>query len=153
MTRRMRPGRPDWLAGVLASTALGLVILGIGGRGGMRIIAEATNQATGFTLDGSATVVFLGAGAGAVMGALFLLARTLFPTRRWARVLAFWVPCLALVWRGLNPVSILNVSTFLPLFLVQGALLQLWWCRVYLPRRERGGTALPIDGAGMIATN
>jgi hypothetical protein len=143
MTHHTRPDRRDWLVSLLAATALGLVLPGVGGRIGMRVIAVASGLATAFSLEGSATVVFLGAGAGAVMGVLFLLARTLFPARRWARTLAFWILCLALVWRGLNPVSPLNLSAFLPLFLAHGALLQLFWCRVHMRRRASEPTQHP----------
>ena len=66
MTHHMRPDRRDWLVGLFAATVLGLILPGVGGRIGMRVIAVASGQATGFSLGGSATVVFLGASAGRI---------------------------------------------------------------------------------------
>ncbi len=111
---------------------LGFVLLGVGSRAGMRVIAVASGQPPGFTIEGSITVVMLGTLTGAAVAAIFLLARVLFPARRWARATLFWLVCLGLTLRGLRPVGVLNVSVFLPLLLLHGALLHAYWCRVHL---------------------
>src|SRR5687767_5588539 len=112
-----RPNRHDWLVGLAAGAILGLVLLGIGGRAGMRIVAVAAGQAPAFTIEGSIAVALLGALAGAVAAAIFLLARVLFPTKRSMRGALFWVIYGAIVLRGISPVTTLNAGIFLPLFL------------------------------------
>ena len=131
-----RPNGPDWLAGLTTGAALGAIFLGVGGRAGMRVIALAQGAPGSFTVEGSLTVVALGALSGAIVALIFLLARVLFPSRRVPRVLFFWTLTLAIVLRGLNPVTELNLAIFVPLFLAHGSLLNLYWCRVHLPRRH-----------------
>ena len=130
-----RPRRRDWLAGLVAGAALGFVFLGVGSRAGMRLVALAAGQAPAFTIEGSIAVSLLGALTGAVIATLFLLLRTALPTHRWIRGALFWTLCGALVLRGLHPVTWLNAGIFLPLFLLHGVLLHIFWCRVYLTRR------------------
>ena len=65
-------GRPLACA-VLAGLASGALVLGIGGRVLMRLLALATGRATGFSLGGSFEVVAAGALYGALGGALLLL--------------------------------------------------------------------------------
>ena len=129
-----RPRRRDWLAGLAAGAGLGLVILGIGSRAGMRFIALESGQTPSFTIEGSIAVSLLGALTGAIVAAIFLGVRAAFPTRRWMRAALFWAVCGALVLRGLNPVTALNAGIFGPLFLLHGALLHVYWCRVHLAR-------------------
>lgn len=138
MTNGQRPTFQDWIAGIVVGTLLGTALLGVGGRIGMRVIGIAQGQPPGFSIGGSLTVVFLGAAAGAAIGAIFLLSRTIFPRHRALRVGFFWVVVAALVARGLNPVSVLNVSIFAPLFLAHGALMFAYWCRIRfrLPARQ-----------------
>ena len=54
---------------------LGLVILGVGGRAAMRVVAIERGERTGFTLDGSLSVVAMGVAAGAAGAVLHALAR------------------------------------------------------------------------------
>jgi|SRR5690349_9030666 len=75
-------------------------------------------------------------GTGAVIAAIFLAARTLFPRHRSLRVAFFLLAAAALVLRGLKPLSYASVTVFGPLFLLFGVLLQLYWCRIHLRRRE-----------------
>ena len=135
-----RPRPRDWLVGLAAGATLGFVLLGIGGRAGMRIVALATGQSPSFTVVGSLAVSLLGAVAGAFVATVFLLARTAFPTRRWVRGALFWVICAAIFLRGLRPVTPLNAGVFLPLFLLHGALLHTFWCRVHLARSSTSST-------------
>ena len=136
MHTSLRPRRPDWLAVLGAGALLGLVILGVGSRVGMRLIAVAAGQAPLFSIEGSIAVSLLGALTGAFIAALFLGARAAFPSRRWVRGALFWIICGAIVLRGLNPVTTLNASIFLPLFLLHGILLHVFWCRIYLQRNH-----------------
>lgn len=100
----------------------------------MRLIALANGQATTATFEGSLTVVLLGAASGAVIGVIFLLARLLLARNRLLRVTLFWTVVGAIVLRGLQPVSIVSVAVFAPLFLAHGSLLFAYWCRVHLRR-------------------
>jgi hypothetical protein len=93
----------------------------------MRVIANAQNQPAGFSVDGTMTVVFLGLVTGVAMAAIFLVCRILFPSRPWLRGAVFWIVCLALTLRGLNPVSVLTASVFIPLVLLDGALMHVFW--------------------------
>ena len=127
-----RPSRRDWVAAITLGAALGLVVLGVGSRVGMRVVALNEGQSPGFTFEGTMTVVFLGACAGAAAGAIFALARAVSPTRQWVQSLIFWGATLALMLRGLNPVTPFKAALFLPLMAVHGVLLHVLW------RRRRG---------------
>lgn len=129
-----RPDRRDWRAALAAGATLGFVFLGIGARVGMRVIALSSGQAPTFSIEGSIAVSLLGALMGALIATVYVLARSMLPTRRWMRGALFWAICGALVLRGLHPVTALNAGIFLPLFLVHGVLLHTFWCRVYLAR-------------------
>ena len=130
----VRPRGRDWVVGLVAGAVLGLLFLGIGARAGMRLVAIHAGQPGIFTLPGSLTVSALGALAGSAVAVIFLLARTAFPAHRWRRALAFWAVCVAIVLRGLHPVTSTNAAIFLPLFAAHGALMHVFWCRVYLLR-------------------
>ena len=142
--RSDRPRPRDWLAGLTAGAVLGFILLGIGGRIGMRIIANELGQPGGFTVEGSLTVALLGAASGAIIALIFLLLRTALPAHRWLRGTLFWVICLAIALRGLRPVTVLNATTFLPLFLAHGILLHTFWCRIHLPR-VRAAPSSPVQ--------
>ena len=130
MTTHRRPTFADWRAGIVVGAMLGTVLLGIGGRLGMRGIAIAQGQPASFTFDGSLVVVLLGSATGAAVALIFLTSRAAFPAQRVWRTLFFWTLVGLLVWRGLNPVSTLNLSYFAPLFVLHGGLLTAYWCRV-----------------------
>ena len=124
-----------------AGAGLGLLVLGLGARAGMRVVALAADQPTAFTVAGSVAVALLGAVTGAVVAALFLLVRTALPRSRWGRGAIFWTLVGALALRGLSPVTLVSAAAFLPLFVVHGVVLHAFWCRVYLPHvrpREAG---------------
>jgi hypothetical protein len=111
-------------ATLLWGVLLGTVILGAGGRVAMRIVAEQTTGTSGFTLGGTATVVFLGLTSGA-FGALILLAARLL-LHRWppATTVVYWTLLMAISLRGLRPVDPLRAVVFLPLVAAFGLLLQ-----------------------------
>jgi hypothetical protein len=131
-----RPSKRDWTVGLTAGVVLGAIFLGVGGRVAMRAIALADGRSPLFTLDGSVAVVLFGAIAGAIVAIIFLLARVFFPARRVLRVLFFWMVTIGFVLRGVSPLTLMNVVWFMPLFLAHGSLLNLYWCRVHLARRN-----------------
>ena len=65
----------------------GVVVLGIGGRIAMRVIARAAGLTPGFSLGGSSEVLFAGAWRGVVGGLFFATLRRFGPENRFARVL------------------------------------------------------------------
>ena len=132
---RFRPTPRDWVIGLLASAVLGLVLLGAGGRMGMRVIALANEQAPILTFGGTVAVTLLGAAAGAGIGVIFLLSWLAAPRRRLVRVSLFTFVCAFLILRGLHPVTVLNLSVFVPLFAVHALLLHAYWCRIHMRRR------------------
>jgi len=109
---------------VLYGTVLGTLILGVGGRVAMRVIAMATSGTTGFSFGGTMTVVFLGAAAGAVTGVILAVTRA--GLARWptAQTVIFWLVLVAITLRGLRPLDTLRVALFLPLVLLLAVLLQ-----------------------------
>jgi hypothetical protein len=120
----MNPTLRQALRTVLHGTALGTVILGVGGRIAMRFIALKTTGASGFSLGGTMTVVFLGAVSGAVAGATLALTRATLA--RWSGVptLVYWALLLAITLQGLRPLDPVRVAWFLPLVVLLGVLLQ-----------------------------
>ena len=121
--RRMAFSRAG-LGTILWGMGLGAVVLGMGGRVAMRVVAEATTGSGGFSIGGTLTVVFLGLAGGALGALILLVARTLL--RRWppAPSLLYWSLLLAITLRGLRPVDQLRLLLFLPLVAVFGILLQ-----------------------------
>lgn len=78
---------------LLIGTALGLLILGVGGRLAMALVAVQSGARPTFTLGGSATVVLLGAGSGAAGALIAIVSRTI--ANRFARG-ASWVAAVLL---------------------------------------------------------
>ena len=130
MTTHRRPTFSDWRATLVAGAVLGIVILGVGGRLGMRALALIQGQTPLFTIDGSIAITLLGGVAGIVIAVFFLLARAAFPEHRAVRTVIFSALVGLVVARGLNPVSLIKLEIFGPLFLLHGALLTVYWCRV-----------------------
>ena len=88
-----------WL---LRGAATGLIVLGIGGRALMRVVAHMEHRPQlVLTLGGTLTVIFAGAVAGLVAGFICFLARVLF-RQRVIRTLVFIVAVELIVWRGVN---------------------------------------------------
>jgi hypothetical protein len=132
-----RPATRAGLATLFWGMLLGTIVLGIGGRISMRLVAEATSGSSGFTLGGSLTVVFLGLASGALGGAFLLIARTVF--RRWPPLptLVYWCLLLGITLRGLRPVDAQRLLYFLPVVGLFGILLQwrTWRYRQPVPAR------------------
>lgn len=114
--------RNPWVFTPLLGVALGLTILGIGGRVAMRAIAHATNVAPAFSLGGTMTVVAMGALAGAAGGLIYAILARFVPNQSVVRSLLFGVILVLLTLRGLSPVTALSLGLFLPLTLLYGAL-------------------------------
>ena len=105
--------RSDLLRGAL----LGLVILGIGGRLLMRVIAHMEGRVPAFTLQGSTTVVFVGTVAGLLSGLIYHLLRR-FVRQPWVRTMAFVAICELVSWRGVRGLLPLPQVMFMTLALV-----------------------------------
>lgn len=112
------------LLSIVAGAVLGLLILGVGGRLAMHAIVRLGGGAGAFTLGGTATVIGLGAAAGAVAGFVLFVVRVLFA--RWPAVppLLFWMVILAgTLWR-LDLRDPLELVLFVPLGVAFGLFLQ-----------------------------
>ena len=132
----MTPGAARRLGlALLAGAVAGLVILGIGGRLAMWIIALAAGQAPRFSVGGSMTVVWLGALFGAPGGAIALALRRSVAWRPLARgaVLGGLGLAVALVVVGRQfegpvttpPVLFVVLGSFAVMFLAYGVVLTL----------------------------
>ncbi len=122
-TRAIQLARNPWVFDPLVGIALGLPVLGIGGRIAMRIIAHATNVAPSFSLGGTMTVVLLGALSGAAGGVIYAILARVLRDRAGMRGVIFGVILVLLTLRGASPFTPLTLSLFLPLTLLYGALL------------------------------
>ena len=88
----------SWL---VRGTLVGLVVLGIGGRLLMRVIAHMEGRVPAFTPRGSLNVVFVGTVAGALAGLIYYLLRR-FLRQPWMRTTAFITICELVAWRGVH---------------------------------------------------
>jgi len=102
---------------LVRGTLLGLLILGIGGRLLMRVIAHMEGRVPAFTLPGSVAVVFAGTVAGLVAGLIYHLLRR-FVRKPWMRTAAFIAICELVSWRGVNGLLPLPQAMFMTLALV-----------------------------------
>ena len=109
-----------WL---IRGALVGLVVLGIGGRLLMRVIAHMEHRALFvFTVEGTLTVVFAGTVAGLFAGLIYYLARR-FLTRPWARTVVFVVICELVTWRGVHGLLPVPQLMFMGLSLVYLAII------------------------------
>ncbi len=119
---------------LIRATLLGLIILGIGGRLLMRVVAELEGRPPAFTLEGSIAVIFYGTVAGAFAGIIhYLLGR--FMTISWVRTTAFILICGLVSWRGVHGLLPLHQAMFMALALVYLAIVEV------LGRRSRARCA------------
>jgi hypothetical protein len=105
--------RSDLLRGAL----LGLLILGIGGRLVMRVIAQMEGRVPAFTFEGSTTVVLAGTVAGLLAGLIYYLLRR-FVRKPWIRTAAFIAICELVSWRGVHGLLALPQAMFMALALL-----------------------------------
>ena len=101
---------------LIRATLLGLVILGIGGRLLMRVVAHLEGRIPGWTIGGTMTVVFYGAVAGAFSGLIYYLLRR-FVNKPWLRTVAFFTICGLVSWRGVNGLLPIPQAMFMALAL------------------------------------
>lgn len=105
--------RSDLIRGMV----LGLLILGIGGRLLMRVIAHMEGRVPVFTPEGSIAVVFFGTVAGAASGLIYYVLRR-FVRKPWVRTVAFITICELISWRGVSGLLPLPQAMFMALALV-----------------------------------
>ena len=87
-----------WL---IRGTLAGLLVLGIGGRLLMRVIAHMEGRTSVFTTPGTVTVVFAGTVAGVLAGLIYYLLRR-FVRQPWLRTALFILICEVIAWRGVS---------------------------------------------------
>ena len=133
---RLTPRQRGTILTLLWGVLLGCLVLGVGGRVAMRIIAEETTGTSGFSLGGTATVVFLGLASGLLGAVILVVARHFLWRRRPLTTVIFWLALAFLTWRGLRPVDPLRLMTFLPVVAIFGGLLQVSTFR-YRPSEAR----------------
>lgn len=137
---------------MVLGAGLGTVILGIGGRAVMRLIAVVTSVPAGFSVGGTMTVVALGAASGAA-GALLRAAshaavERLAPKHPWAGHLLFALLLGCATLRGLSGSSAGPASLLVPLVVVYGVVFESAVAR----RKRRRGRAVPADLANIFRT-
>jgi hypothetical protein len=101
---------------LIRGTVLGLLILGIGGRVLMRVIAHMEGRVPVFT-EGTITVLLAGTVAGALTGLIYYLLRR-FVRKPWLRTAAFITICELISWRGVSGLLPLPQAMFMTLALV-----------------------------------
>ena len=102
---------------LIRGTLLGLIVLGIGGRLLMRVIAHKEGRVPVFSPGGSIIVVFAGTVAGALAGLIYYLLRR-FVHKPWVRTAAFIAICELISWRGVSGLLPLPKVMFMTLALV-----------------------------------
>lgn len=125
-----RPTKRDWIDAALIGLALGTVILGIGGRVGMRYVGLAQGQAAGFTWSGTMTVVFMGAVWGVFIALMLVGIRSIRRLPQLGRGVVYWAIILFLASRGLHPMTVTNVTWLLPPIIIFAIAVQFATCRV-----------------------
>jgi hypothetical protein len=111
----------NWLQGALVGGVTGLVVLGAGGRLAMRAIALQERPAAAFTVQGTITVMLLGAASGIAGGLLHVLLFRFLPHFHWLRRVLFGALLILITLRGLSgTTSALSLTLFLPLVVVYG---------------------------------
>jgi len=125
----MRPWLRHSLQTLAAGAAIGLLVLGLGGRLAMAAIQFQTSGGTNWTLGGSMTVVFLGgvsglAGAAIALVAEWITGRLRAPT--WVQYLLLAAALLLVTMRGLRGTAPVGALYFYPLVGLYAALLVLF---------------------------
>ena len=113
---------------------VGAIFLGIGGRIAMRIFALMQGREPAWTLEGSLTVIFMGAVFGAIGGFLLWSGRRWFRRSPIARGAVFWIPLTALFLDGLSPLNRNSLIAFLPFYLAYGLVVYRIFCHRFVAR-------------------
>ena len=123
---------------LIRGTLIGLVILGIGGRLIMRVVAHMEGRVPVFTPEGTVAVVFYGTVAGAFSGLIYYLLRR-FVHKPWIRTIAFIAICELISWRGVSGLLPVPKAMFMGLALAFLVVVD------FLGRRSRQARANPED--------
>jgi hypothetical protein len=105
----MQPG-----SDLIRGTLLGFLILGIGSRLLMRIVALMQGTPPGWTFGGTMTAIFLGTVSGLGAGIIYHLLRR-FVSRPWLRTAAFLAICGLISWRGVHGIAPVPQAMFMAL--------------------------------------
>ncbi|HJU87778.1 MAG TPA: hypothetical protein VJ672_00200 [Gemmatimonadaceae bacterium] len=136
-----------WVYGLALGTVLGTIILGVGGRLMMRVIALMEGTPVGWSVGGTGTVVFLGAVSGLAGGVVNTVLSHFLSRRDWLRTLIFFLFLVLITLRGLSPVRPLALALFMPLTLIFGVAFDLLW-RQRAPRMRAHGGAVEASASG-----
>jgi hypothetical protein len=112
------------LRSALIGAAIGLPILGVGGRGIMRIIAHMEGRVPVLTLGGTITVVFAGTMFGLAAGAVHGVMRRYIHNVLLRNIL-FVLIAVAFTWRAVNALLPRPRLMFVALTLVYAVVLEL----------------------------
>ncbi|HKR09875.1 MAG TPA: hypothetical protein VJS39_11835 [Gemmatimonadaceae bacterium] len=104
-----------WL---LRGAVVGLLVLGIGGRLLMRVMAHREHRPVMvFTVPGTVAVVLAGTVSGLAAGLIYYLVRR-FVRESWARTAVFVIICGLIAWRGVHGLLLVPQLMFMALALV-----------------------------------
>lgn len=110
---------------------VGLIVLGIGGRLVMRVVAHMEHRPLFvFTVEGTLTVVFAGTVAGLFAGLIYYLTRR-FLRQPWLRTLVFVAVCELVTWRGVHGTLPVTQVMFMTLALLYLAIIDTMGRRVH----------------------
>ena len=110
---------------------VGLVVLGIGGRILMRVVAHMEHRPLFvFTIKGTLTVVFAGAVFGLFAGFVYYLTRR-FIRESWLRTVLFVAFCELVVWLGVHELLRVPQLMFIGLGLIYIAIIDTMGRRVH----------------------
>jgi hypothetical protein len=135
---------------VLIGVGLGALVLGVGGRVVMRVIAVVTDRPLLLSVGGTITIIAAGAAAGAAGGVLHAISRVV--TARGGsgstvlRVGLFALLLGLVTWRGLHGTPAAQAVAFWPLVAIYGVLLERGSAR-HRQRRSWSGRMTPTPAA------
>ena len=99
---------------LIRATLLGFLMLGIGSRLLMRVVALMQGTPPGWTFGGTMTVVFLGTVSGLGAGVIYCVLQR-FVDKAWVRTAAFIAICGLISWRGVHGVPPVQQAMFMTL--------------------------------------
>lgn len=129
------------LRSALIGAAIGLPILGVGGRGLMRIIAHMEGRVPVLTPGGTFTVVFAGTMFGLTAGAVHGIMRR-YIHNILLRNVFFVLVCIGFTWRAVNALLPRPRLMFVALTLVYAVVLE-----VVTSRQEKTTNYSPFAGS------
>lgn len=104
----------DFRSILIRATLLGCLMLGIGSRLLMRVVALMQGTPPGWTFGGTMTVVFLGTVSGLGAGVIYCVLQR-FVDKAWVRTAAFIAICGLISWRGVHGVPPVQQAMFMTL--------------------------------------